>query len=500
MAIFKEYTNYDGLGIAELIRNKEISPIDPLDSAIDLIEKLNPKLNAVHRTMYHYAFESINRNKELNGTFIGVPFLMKDMDSSLANYHMMQGSKYLKNTKMPYDNHLTRQFRETGAVICGKSATPEYGLMVTTEPTEFGPTRNPWDTNRTTGGSSGGAASAVSSRIVPIAHASDGGGSIRIPAASCGLVGLKPNRARTSFAPSHGDKWGGLTHSGIVSRTVRDTAYMYDCLFGNVVGDPYGIPYKKGSLIEALSKKNKLKIGFNLKSPVGIEPSSDAIEAIKFNAKLCEDLGHDVEEMNFSYDGLLAARAFTITISSHVTQMFNELKDVVGRGFKKNEVETATRLFNYLGKSFRASDYTWARYTMQKIARSVMKETDKYDVVLTPIISQKPPLIGEIRPNKQASILSEIIMTLKLGWVFRIQSIRDSILNNLAPESLWYSPDAMLQNITGQPSISLPTYWTSDNLPLGVQFASRYADEETLISLAAQLEEASPWIDKVPKV
>ena len=180
--------------------------------------------------------------------------------------------------------------------------------------------------------------------------------------------------------------------------------------------------------------------------------------------------------------------------------MFNELKDVVGRGFKKNEVETATRLFNYLGKSFRASDYTWARYTMQKIARSVMEETDKYDVVLTPIISQKPPLIGEIRPNKQASILSEIIMTLKFGWVFRIQSIRDSILNNLAPESLWYSPDAMLQNITGQPSISLPTYWTSDNLPLGVQFASRYADEETLISLAAQLEEASPWIDKIPNV
>ena len=156
---------------------------------------------------------------------------------------------------------------------------------------------------------------------------------------------------------------------------------MYDCLFGNVVGDPYGIPYKKGSLVESLSKKNKLKIGFNLRSPVGIEPSPDAIEAIKFNAKLCEDLGHDVEEMNFSYDGLLAARAFTITISSHVTQMFNELKDIVGREFKKNEVETATRLFNYLGKSFRASDYTWARYTMQKIARSVMEETDKLSLI-----------------------------------------------------------------------------------------------------------------------
>ena len=243
MAIFAEYTNYDGVGLSELIKKKEISPIDPLDSAIDLIERLNPKLNAVHRTMYHYAFESINRNSDLKGQFAGVPMLLKDMDSSLANYNMMQGSKYLKNTKMNYDNELTRQFRNTGALICGKSATPEYGLMITTEPLEFGPTRNPWDTNLTPGGSSGGAASGVAARMVPFAHASDGGGSIRVPAASCGLIGLKPNRARTSFGPSHGDKWGGLTHSGIVSRTVRDTAYMYDEIFGNNVGDPYSVHY-----------------------------------------------------------------------------------------------------------------------------------------------------------------------------------------------------------------------------------------------------------------
>jgi len=500
MPIFNEYSDYDGVGLAELIRKKEISAVDTLDSAIDLIERLNPQLNAVHRSMYHYATESINRNQNMEGIFAGVPMLLKDMDSSLANYPMMQGSNYLKDTVMPYDNYLTRSFRQSGALICGKSATPEYGLAITTEPIAFGPTRNPWNTDKSTGGSSGGAASAVASRMVPFAHASDGGGSIRVPAASCGLIGLKPNRARTSFGPSHGDKWGGLTHSGIVSRTVRDTAYMYDHLFNTEVGDPYNVSYEKGSLLKSLEGKQKFKIGFNFKSQTGLEITEEAKTAVLFNAKLCEDLGHEVEEMKFNHDGLLAVRCFVIIIASHVTQMFNELRDVVGRPFKKNEVETATRLFCYLGKSFRASDYSWARYNLQLIARQIMDDTNKYDLVLTPIISQSPPDIGALRPNKQATIIGELIQLLKLGFLFKSTSLRDAFLNRLAPESLWYAPDAMIQNITGQPAISIPTYWTNDNLPLGVQFASRYADEASLINLAMQLEEAAPWIHRKPNL
>ena len=500
MSIFKEYTDFDGIGLAKLIKTKQVSPIDPLDSAIDLIEKLNPKLNVVHRTIYHYAVESLNRNKNLDGIFSGVPMLLKDMDSSLANYPMMQGSAYLKNTVMPYDNILSKKFIKTGALICGKSATPEYGLMITTEPKEFGPSLNPWDTTKTTGGSSGGSAAAVAARIVPFAHASDGGGSIRIPAATCGTVGLKPNRGRTSFAPTHGDKWGGLTHSGIVSRTIRDTAYMYDNLFGFEVGDPYGIHYEQGSLIQSLEKRGKLKIGYNLKSRIPVKIKQEAKDAVLYNVKLCENLGHDVEEATLDYDGLLLSRAFVIIIAGHVTQMFNELKEVVGRKYSKNEVENATRLFDYLGKVFSASDYTWARYTTQKIARSVMEQTNKYDVMIMPIISQGPANITEIRPKKQAEIINELIMTLRLGLLFKIKSLRDSILNGLAPESLWYAPDAMLQNITGQPALSLPTYWTDNNLPLGVQFVGRYADEATLLSLGAQLEEADPWIQRKPEI
>ena len=221
---------------------------------------------------------------------------------------------------------------------------------------------------------------------------------------------------------------------------------------------------------------------------------------MKFNAKLCEDLGHDVEDMEFSHDGLLAVRCFVIIVCSHVTQMFNELKDVVGRSFRKSEVETATRLFNYLGKSFRASDYSWARFNLQKIARQIMDDTNKYDIVLTPITSQAPPNIGELRPNTQAKIIGELIQSLKLGFLFKNPSLRDAFLNRLAPESLWYAPDAMIQNITGQPAISIPTYWTENNLPLGVQFASRYAEENKLINLASQLEEAAPWIQKKPNI
>ena len=500
MTIFKEYRDYDGIGLAELIKTKQISPLDPLDSAIDLIEKIDPKLNTVHRKLYHDATESLNRNKDLEGIFAGVPMLLKDMDSALANHPMTQGSKYLKNTIMPYDNVLTKKFRKTGALICGKSATPEYGLMITTEPVEFGPTRNPWDTTKTTGGSSGGSASAVAARIVPFAHASDGGGSIRIPAASCGTVGLKPNRGRTSFAPTHGDKWGGFTHSGIVSRTIRDTAYMYDSLFGFEVGDPYGVHYEKGNLINALGKKDKLKIGFNHQTRIPVEISEEAKKAVMFNAKLCEDLGHDVEEATLEYDGLLLSRAFVIIICAHVTQMFKELKELVGHNFKKKEVESTTRLFNYLGKTFRASDYTWARYTTQKIARSVMEQTNKYDVMIMPVISQPPANIADIRPKKSAELLNEIIMSLHLGGLFNIESIRRTVLDGLAPQSLWYAPDAMLQNITGQPAISLPTYWTDSNLPLGVQFVGRYADEATLLSLGAQLEETAPWIQRIPEI
>ena len=228
---------------------------------------------------------------------------MQEIDNSISN-------------SMKFNNSLSKKFTNSGTLICGKSATPEFGLMITTEPKAFKPTRNPWDRERSTGGSSGGAGSAVASRAVPIAHASDGGGSIRIPAATCGTVGLKPTRGRISFSPSHGDKWGGLTHSGILSRTVRDTAYMYNELFSSEIGDPYSVHYEKGSLINSLNANKKYKIGFNTESRLPITITSDAKNAVMHNAKLCESIGHKDNKISYvcatigSYIAMLSGLSF----------------------------------------------------------------------------------------------------------------------------------------------------------------------------------------------
>ena len=502
MTIFKEYFNYDGIGLAELIKLKEVSIEDVLETAIDSLSKNNSKLNFITTEMYDFARKSIKDIDLNNAPFAGVPMLLKDMDSSLAGYPMMQGSKYLKNTKQNFSNVLTDRFISSGALICAKSAAPEFGLMVTTEPSEFGPTKNPWDQTRTPGGSSGGSASAVASRSVPIAHASDGGGSIRIPAACCGLVGLKPTRGRISFAPSHGDKWGGFTHSGVVSRTIRDTAHMYDHIFGSEIGDPYKIDYVKGSLVSNLNLPEKnLKIGFVTKNYIeGTELNDNASKAMYFNASACEKLGHNVEELKLNYDAVTLARAFVIILTSHASQMFNELKELVGRPYKNSEIETGTRMFDYLGRTFKGSDYTWARYYTQKVARDVELQMQSYDAVIMPVISSEPAKLDTIRPSKSDEIINKVIMQLRLGWLFNIPSIRDSILDGLAPKSLWFAPGCMLQNITGQPAMSLPTYFTEESLPVGVQFVGDYGSEAKLLNLGQQLENEYRWDLKKPNI
>ena len=316
------------------------------------------------------------------------------------------------------------------------------------------------------------------------------------------MVGLKPTRGRISFSPTHGDKWGGFTHSGIVSRTIRDTAHMYDHIFGNEIGDPYKIEYLKGSLTNNLHEPlQKLKIGFVTKNFIeGTELSDSASKAMYFNASACEKLGHNVEELNLNYDAVTLARAFVITLTSHVSQMFNELKDLVGRPYKSSEVEVGTRMFDYLGRTFRGSDYTWARYYTQKVARDVEQQMQSYDAVIMPVISSEPAKLDTIRPSKSDEMLNKIIMKLRLGWLFNIPSIRDSILDGLAPKSLWFAPGCMLQNITGQPAISLPTYHTDDNLPIGVQYVGKYGSEKVLLNLGQQLEDKYQWHLRKPNI
>ncbi len=496
MSFTPEYKDFDAVQLAELIKNKQVSPLEVLESCIELVELYNPKINAVHHKLYDFAKD--NLQKFSDGLFFGVPFLMKDLDSPIAGIPNSMGSKYLKDFKMPYDSILADRFLKSGLKVVGKSATPELGLMFTTESKAFGPTRNPWDLNITVGGSSGGAASAVASRIVPIAHASDGGGSIRVPAASCGLIGLKPSRGRISFSPSHGELWGGLATPGILSRSVRDTAYIYDNIFGSEIGDPYTLPYEKGSLIKALKFKKTLKIGFLAKVFLPVVLSEEVKNAVLYNAKLCSELGHKVEEMEINYEAMDLAKAFLILIACHTSQLLEELRVLKGKKYKNSELENTTRMLDYVGKSFSGYDYALARHTLQVISRRVVEQIESYDVILLPITSKPPPLIGSLRPKFTDEFLNSIVMNLKLGWIFRVPIIRDAILQKLAPENLCYSPDTLLQNATGQPAMNVPSYWTDKGIPLGTQFVSKIGDEATLISLASQIEEISSWKHRIP--
>ncbi len=496
MNFSSEYKQFDAVQLAEMIKNKQVSPLEVLESCIELVELYNPKLNAVHHKLYDLAKDNLQNFS--NGPFFGVPFLMKDLDSPIADIPNSMGSEYLKNFTMPYNSSLAESFLKSGLKVVGKSATPELGLMFTTEPKAFGPTRNPWDLNMTAGGSSGGAASAVASRIVPIAHASDGGGSIRVPAACCGLIGLKPSRGRISFSPSHGELWGGLATPGVLSRSVRDTAYIYDAIFGSKVGDPYTLPYKKGSLIKALNFKKTLKIGFLAEVFLPIELSEEVKKAVLYNAKVCSELGHKVEEIELNYQAMDLAKAFLILIACHTSQLLEELRVLKGRKYKNSELENTTRMLDYVGKSFSGYDYALARHNLQVISRRVVEQLESYDVVLLPITSKPPTPIGSLRPKFTDELINSIVMNLKLGWIFRVPLIRDAILQKLAPENLWFSPDTLLQNATGQPAINIPSYWTDKGIPVGTQFVSKIGDEASLIGLASQIEEIASWKHRIP--
>ena len=496
MNFTSEYKQFDAVQLAEMIKNKHVSPLEVLESCIELVELYNPKLNAVHHKLYDFAKDNLQNFS--NGLFFGVPFLMKDLDSPIASIPNSMGSEYLKNFTMPYNSSLAESFLKSGLKVVGKSATPELGLMFTTEPKAFGPTKNPWNLTLTAGGSSGGAASAVASRIVPIAHASDGGGSIRVPAACCGLIGLKPSRGRISFSPSHGELWGGLATPGVLSRSVRDTAYIYDAIFGSKVGDPYTLPYEKGSLIKALNFKKTLKIGFLAEVFLPVELSKEVKKAVLYNAKVCSELGHKVEEIELNYQAMDLAKAFLILIACHTSQLLEELRVLKGKKYKNSELENTTRMLDYVGKSFSGYDYALARHTLQVISRRVVEQLESYDVVVLPITSKPPTPIGSLRPKFTDELINSIVMNLKLGWIFRVPLIRDAILQKLAPENLWFSPDTLLQNATGQPAINIPSYWTDKGLPVGTQFVSKIGDEASLIGLASQIEEIASWKHRIP--
>jgi amidase len=468
----------DAMAQAELVRSGEASPTELVEEAIARIEALNPEINAV----IHERFEAARAEASgslPDGPFRGVPMLLKDLHASQAGEPLHEGMGFLKalDWRASHDSEVVRRYREAGFVFVGRTNTPELGILPTTEPTAHGATRNPWDLSRSPGGSSGGSAAAVASGMVAAAHASDGGGSIRIPAAHCGLVGLKPSRARVTSAPDFGDVMGGLTTELAVTRSVRDAAAMLDAIHGPAVGDPYAVPAPERPFLEEVgADAGRLRIGVLTTPPGGQFAAHPAcVAAARDAATLLEGLGHDIDES--APDGLDDPDyipQFLIRWTSGVLWNLKHWADETGEEIGEEDVEPLTWALAEAGRSHTGADLLRAVEYAQKMTRTTAQWwADGHDLLLTPTTGEPPPLLGEHEPqpgNPVAGILRA-------------------------------TPFAVFTagfNTTGQPAISLPLGQTEDGLPVGVQLVAAFGREDLLLRVAAQIEQAAPWTDRMP--
>lgn len=468
----------DATAQAELVAKGEVSPQELVAGAIERAEKANPELNAICSPLYEEATEAA-AGELPDGPFRGVPFLFKDLGAGLAGQPMYMGNRALKEMgmTMPYDTYLGTRFRDAGLVTLGRSATPELGILPTTEPVlNDGPTRNPWDQTRSSGGSSGGSAAAVSAGIVPIAHASDGGGSIRIPASACGLVGLKATRARISQAPVFGDTMSGLTTELALAHSVRDIATMLDWVHGPQPGDPYGCPAPLRPYAEEVGAGTQpLNIALLTESLTGDSLEPAVIEAAREAARKLEDLGHEVTEFELpaAGDPEVLYQTFITRWAAGMSQTADTLSLILGRALTSDDVEPLTWALIEKGRTEGGATYLSAVSQHQLIARliaGVMNDA-KFDLIMTPTLATVPPKLGHFDQNGPDPM--------------------DAMLK--ARELATFTG---IFNATGQPAISLPLEMSEEGLPIGIQFVAPMWREDLLIQLAGELERAHPWIDR----
>lgn len=494
MGKFKEYDSYDGLGMAELVRKKAVSLTDLYEEAIDRIEKLNPELNAVIAPMFDVAQKNCEKGLP-EGPFTGVPFLLKDLVAAYAGVALTGGSRAYRNYIPDEDSELVKRFKKAGLVIMGKTNCPEFGLMGVTEPELHGPTRNPWNTDHTPGGSSGGSAAAVASGMVPMASGGDGGGSLRIPSSCCALFGLKPTRGRNPTGPDHGALWQGAVVEHIVSRSVRDSAAMLDATCGTDVGAPYIIPPPERPYMEEIQREpGSLRIAFNTLSPLETEIHPQCAGAVEKTARLLEELGHTVEENRPDIDGKALAKSYLAMYMAEIAADIEELQPILGRKARRDDVEALTWTLGLLGRTFSAGYFVKQMREWGIASRVMGRFHEKYDLYLTPTMAYPPVRIGELQPKPAERALLTVVNSMGLGKLLKLSGITDK----LAVENLSKTPFTQLANFTGQPAMSLPLHWTEGDLPCGVHFMGRFGDEATLFRLAAQLEQARPWFDRRP--
>lgn len=491
-----DFSSHDAISLASLVRAGEVSPTELVQSTIDRIEALNPKLNAVIHKMYDAALREADGTLA-DGPFKGVPFLLKDLSSWYAGEPLTSGSRLFKDWKPPHDNETVARFRRSGVIVVGKTNTPEFGLSPYTEPELHGPSLNPWDLGRTTGGSSGGSAAAVASGMVPWASASDGGGSIRVPASCCGLFGLKPTRGRVPTGPINGEVWQGASIEHCITRSVRDSAAMLDAISGPDAGAPYwAVPPVRPFLSEVTAKPRKLRVGFTTNPLVGHAVHADCVAAVMETAKLLESLGHDVVESAPPIDREAFNRAFLIMICGEMNAALNESKALIGRAATRADVEITTWGLHLLGATITAGEFVESEHFLRSAARQIGQYFESVDVLLTPTIATPPVRTGELQPPASEKRTLALLGRLGAGRALR----KLGALEKAAEKIFDFIPYTPMFNVTGQPAMSVPLYWNSENLPVGIQIVGRYADEATLFNLAGQLEEARPWKDRRPPV
>ncbi len=473
MSGFAEYEKYDALGLADLVRRKEVTPGELLDAAIERVEARNPAINAVTMKLYDYGRKAIADGLP-DGPLRGVPFLMKDLTSPIAGVRMTRGSRFFADTPpSPADSEHVKRLKKAGLVIFGRTNTCELGLSLTCEPQLHGATRNPWNVAHISGGSSGGAAAAVAARMLPIAHASDGFGSIRAPAACCGLVGLKPTRSRNTFAPFSGEGLGGVSTEHAVTLSIRDSAALLDATRGAGPGDPYVAPPPAGPYLkEAGANPGKLKIAWTAAAPNGARVDPECLRLLAEAVKLCADLGHHVEERDPGIDRVAVVPAF-LTLASANTVVNLAGHPTAGRPAREGEVERITWLTAKMGENISAPDYVRATQTAHRLGRQMAAFHSEWDVLLTPGLSSP---------------------AVKLGW---LDMMMDDV-NEYWHRVFDFSPFTVWFNLTGQPGLMLPLGQSAGGLPLAVQLVGRFGDEATLIRLGAQLEAARPWFGRKP--
>jgi len=491
-----DFSSHDALSLASLVRAGEVSPRELVVSTIDRIEALNPKLNAVIHKMYDAALREADGTLA-DGPFKGVPFLLKDLSSWYAGEPLTSGSRLFKDWTPPHDTETVARFRRSGVIVVGKTNTPEFGLSPFTEPELHGPTLNPWDLGRTTGGSSGGSAAAVASGMVPWASASDGGGSIRVPASCCGLFGLKPTRGRVPTGPINGEVWQGASIEHCLTRSVRDSAAMLDAISGPDAGAPYwAVPPTRPFLAEVSARPRKLRVAFTTNPLVGHTVHADCVAAVMETAKLLESLGHDVVESAPPVERDAFNRAFLTMICGEMNAALNEAKALIGRAATHADVEVTTWGLHLLGATITAGEFVESEHFLRRAARQIGQYFESVDVLLTPTIAKPPVRTGELQPPAGDKRTLALLGRLGAGRTLR----KLGALEKAAEKIFDFIPYTPMFNVTGQPAMSVPLYWNSENLPVGIQIVGRYADEATLFNLAGQLEEARPWKDRRPPV